>query len=437
MRADNRIELAWGPGESRAALYHGDRLVELFILRGDSAVGSVYLGRVLARAGSIGAAFVEIGSERPGFLRHAEGVSDGDAVLVQVKAEARGHKGAVLTREVSFAGRWLAYSPLRPGRSLSRRLPEDERQRLSALLADLAEPGEGLVARTAAAGRGADEIAAELAGLRADWRTTQAARTTATGPTVVWRPDPLVRLLAEHPEVSDLRIDDIAARAQARARLGAIVGDGPVDRARLDEAIALSLDPVVPLPSGGRLVIGMAAALTAIDVDSGKGAPEAANREAVAEIARQIRLRGLSGQILVDFVPGEEGRKALYRLADALTRTVADDPLPAQVHGVSPMGIVELSRERRRPRLDEILCEVEWRPSARTLAFAALRQAITEAACRPGRRLALVAAPAVIRVLETQPGALREAETRIGEPLTLRADPARAPEDTAIMEIPR
>jgi Ribonuclease G/E len=381
MAADaEEILLSWGPGESRLALIAEGRLVELVLDRPDLLAGSVFLGRVGEVNARLDAAFVDLGrGDKPGFLPGAAalGLSQGQSLLVQVRADAQGGKGPLLT--------------------------------------------------------------AEPRGLRDDDRALIEHRSDSLrAPALVWRPHPLVRLLHANPSVTRVRVDDAAAFAEARALLPDRVEwhrDGSVFTLYdVDEAIDAALDPVVPLPGGGRLVIEPTSALTAIDVDSGAGSPAEANRRAVDEIARQMRLRAIGGQIVVDFVSGG-GKGSLFKLAGALKRAVAFDPVPTHVFGVTPLGLVELTRERRGPSLAEQMSERPWQPSAATMAFTALRRVLAEVAGRPGLLPGLVVAPEVADALARLPEAMAEAGRRLGVRLAVRAESGRRREDISIEDL--
>ncbi len=233
-------------------------------------------------------------------------------------------------------------------------------------------------------------------------------------PAPLRRPDPLVRLLAAFP------------------------GAEVINNAHheVDEALEAALAPVVPLAGGGRLVIEPSAALTAIDVDSGAGRPAEVNASAVAEIARHLRLRGIGGQVVVDFVSGRD-RKPLFRLAEALKQAVRADPVPTHVFGVSPLGLVELTRERRGPALAELLCRRTQAATPETLALAGLRAVLAEALARPGAALGLRVAPVVASALARLGAERAETERRLGRPLAIREDGARAPEDVLIEDVNR
>jgi len=373
MAAIDRVLVRWGPGETRLALCQGDRIVELAVARAELVAGAVFLGRVVEVSAALNAAFVDIGAARPGFLPGAKGVSQGQALLVQVRADAQGGKGATLSAELS--------------------LPDSDR--------------------------------AEI----------EARQASAKAPALVWRPDPLARALADHPEVTRVVVDDPALYAECRHRFGALVTLDAVAVAEsgFDEAFDAALDPVVALPGGGRLIIEPAAALTAIDVDSGGGKPADANRAAVEEVARQLRLRGIGGQVVIDFIP-YGGRGGMFKLAAALKRAVADDPVPTHVFGVSALGLVELTRERHGPSLAELMSQRHTGPGVAAIAYGALRRAVAEAAHRPGRALAVVAAPEVTAFLTAAPQAVAEAEARLGARLAFRAEPGRQRQDVLIEE---
>lgn len=338
------ILISAGPGEARyLVLAHGQPL-DLVIDRPSLLLDSVFRGRVTALDKGLDAAFVDLGTGgRPGFLPGARalGLSEGSAVVARVRAEGRGGKGPLLTREEGF-------------------------------------PAMG------------------------------------EAPALLCRPDPLERLRIAFPDAKMV----------------------PDAHHEVDEVLQAALDPVVSLKCGGRLVIEQAAALTAIDVDSAGARPAEANGAAVAEIARQLRLRGIGGQVVVDFVSGRD-RKPLFRLAEALKQAVASDPTPTHVFGVSPLGLVELTRERRGPALAELLCRRALAATPETQALAALRALLAESLARPGKVLALRASPPVAAALACLSAERAEAERRLGHPLTIREDASRASEDVLIEDMIR
>jgi hypothetical protein len=188
------------------------------------------------------------------------------------------------------------------------------------------------------------------------------------------------------------------------------------------ERFAEALERRVPLRGGGALIIETTAAVTVIDIDSGPGKPMEANLAAMPEIARQIRLRGLAGHIVIDVIP-QRDKRAVRQMADDLRLAVAGDPTPTQVVGVTPGGLIELRRDRRRASLAEyMLCDQPPRLSADAIGLKGLRALLREAEQRPGVPLVLSAAPEVIAALRSRPAALDETARRLGRPPSLRED---------------
>jgi Ribonuclease G/E len=224
-------------------------------------------------------------------------------------------------------------------------------------------------------------------------------------------PGALLELASRHPNAA-VSVDDSALAAELRLRLVARAFDD-----ELEAEIAALAEPVVELPGGARLSINPTPALVAIDVDSGSAAAplRALNREIIPALARQIRLRGLSGAILVDFAGLSVRRRA--SLAPALRAALATDPLRPRLLGFTALGLAEIVRPRAHPPLHELLAG----PHAAGLA--ALRE-LAAACARPPHRLpALRAAPAVVAALQADAAALADLARRAGRGLILRADP--------------
>jgi len=428
------------PGETRAARLDHNRLTAITHHRPWAAeAGAVLLGRVGARVA--GGAMVDLGPWGHGFLEAREVKGDappeGATLLVQVRQPARveprgGTKAARLTRAVALTARRLALGARRPGAAVSQRIADaDERSRLLALLKDMIAPGESLVARAAAVGATADALAAELTTVRAAWAGMTSRAETLTAPALV-RPAPLdwaALLGPADPPPATVLLDDPTARAALEADLAVWLNDpppvtlhtGPEDlfeTTGVADALDAALAPVVPLPSGGRLVIEPTAALVAVDVDAGSGSARAANAEALAALPGALRLRGLAGSILVDLIA--DGPRLPGPARRALEEALAADPSPARLAGVSRLGLLEISRERRAPSL----AERETGPVAQALA--ALRLAVRETRAAPVPALALYVAPGAAAVLR---GPLADtvaaAERRLGLRLRIHDDVTR------------
>lgn len=425
--ADDLLLVAGGPGETRAAVIEGGQVVELAVFRPGQAVGGLWLGRVVSLNKALGAAFVDIGLARPGVLAAAD-LQEGQAVVVQALADPHHDKGARLTAAVSLTGRLLALSPTRPGIAVSRKLSDaEERARLQAIARTHIQPGEGLVLRTAAAGREAADIASELHSLRGLWQEAAEAARTAKAPAPLLPPDTVGRLLADNPHLERVVVDDPALHAELRRRHGALVerhvSGSAFDLYDAEEVLAAALDPVVPLPSGGSIVIEQTTAAVLVDVNSGPGDPGRSNAEAVEALAWQMRLRNLSGHILFDAIPGR-GRGSLRRLVDRLREAVAFDPIPTEVVGTTPLGLIELTRERRRASLAEVMLASSLGPSPETVALAALRRVLAGAA-RHGGRPRLLLAPDTAAALRHLPHALADTEHRLAQPLAVTIEAGR------------
>ena len=459
------------PGETRVALLDRGRLGELLVARPDleDVTGNVYLGRVERTLPGIQAAFVDIGLGRSGFLALAEArppgppaagadritdhVGEGDAVLVQALNDPANDKGAKLTTRITLPGRYLVLTPGQADIRLSRRLDaKGEGGRLAAVLAGLARDGEGFIVRTAAADTGAADLDRDVAYLRGCWAKVVEARGHARPPACLhWELDPLRRVLRDEagPDLERVAIDDAAALARAKAFCAHLAPDiadrvelhsesGSLFETRDVEAqVDRALAPAVALAQGGTIVIDEVAALTAIDVNTGgrtgNGGPEetalGVNLEAAGEIARQVRLRNISGLLAIDFVPMRRRASGEEVLA-ALRAATADDRCPVHVAGFSRMGLVEMTRERRRGSLTQALfgpcaaCSGTGRiKSPETLAFEVVRRLLREGRASPGTLLTVTAPPVVIEALRgPAAAALAEAERRNGGAVSLRAD---------------
>ncbi len=466
----DHVLISASPGETRTALLSHGRLVEILISRagGESLVGNVYLGRVLSVNKGLDAAFVDIGTGHDGFLALPEArtetrpagkdgkdaigdyLHEGAGVLVQVTRDPIEDKGAKLTARITLPGVNLIFRPLHAGVSISKRITEDtERDRLTGVVAELAPEG-GFIVRTAAAGAQTPAIEEEAARLIARWRDIEEQAATGKPPRLL--------LAAASPACGALRdgggagiekiiADDADALAGVRgfcaAEMPALeklaeLHKGPqalFEAYGVEEQIDAALSPSVPLPGGGSLIISQTPALTAIDVNTGaagEGSPEQTafrvDLEAAHEAARQIRLRNLSGLIVIDFVPVRDAALK-QEVVDALRQAAADAALSVFIAGSTRLGLVEMTRPRHGPTLLDILCgdalSVPDAPkSPLTLALEALRAVLR----RGGAGVTLRASPDVIEALSAPEGpgsaarALREAEERLGLAIDLAPD---------------
>jgi ribonuclease G len=429
------------PGETRAALLSQGWLVSLIVMRPGQAtrVGAVIRGRVTAVRRDQGAAYLDIGADKAGFLslrRGAKPPAQGASLVVQVTKDAVGDKGAGLTDRPLIQGRFLTLRPGQPGLERSRRLQPDAFAGVTRVLKAVNASVDGFLANPAAAGAAESALLAEAKALAAAWA---AAEKQAGAPVIlVPAPDPVLRAVLDHAAaLKSVAADDAEALNALRAGLRDLApeaaallehhtGPAPLFRrhgleTQIDEALARR----VRLPSGAMLTVDELEALTVIDVDLAgqetggdqERAALAANLEAAEEIARQLRLRDIGGIAVVDFLRlGKPEHRR--RTVEALRRASSGDPQQVDVLGMTPAGLVELTRRRGRPPLKQLLGD----PLAQ--GFALLRRAMAEAAARPGRKLKARAAPEIVRALEQEAASLAHARARIAAGLELAADPA-------------
>jgi ribonuclease G len=349
----------------RAAALAGGRLVDVMTVPRETtgSVGSVYLGRVVRRVPGMNAGFVEIGLDRPAFLNLTRGTpGEGQPVVVQIVEAASPEKAPRVSMRIALEGRFLVLLPREKGIAPSRRLGKADAARLTGTVKPLMQPGEGVVLRERARGATAVLLKAELAALRALWQAA-AAQTAGTPPVCVHAESGLRRILCAFAgEATTFVFGDTESARSARAAAATIAPDiadrieatsegaALFDRGDAADALAGAEAREVPLPSGGRIVVDAAAALIAVDVDSGGGsvgadAVLATNLEAAGEVARQLRLRELGGTVVIDFIrmAGKGGREKVER---RLAEAVAIDRMPVQLLGWTRGGLYELVRGR-------------------------------------------------------------------------------------------
>jgi ribonuclease E len=366
-------------------------MVEHYVNRNSnvSYVGNVYLGRVQNVLPSMEAAFVDIGKGRNAVLYAGEvnwdaaGISEsqprkietvlktGQPVLVQVTKDPIGQKGARLTSQISLPGRHVVFVPGGGMSGISKRLPEEERARLKAILKNLIPEESGVIVRTAAEGVSEEDLTNDVARLKAQWEDIYAKSQNPNfhAPAALYQePDLAVRVIRDifNEDFRKLTVQGATAWDEITSYLGFIApeltqkiekytgtGDLFADF-RVEEQLAKAFDRKVYLPSGGSLVIDRTEAMIVIDVNTGKFIGKGGNLEetvtknnleAAEEIARQLRLRDLGGIVVIDFIDMilESNREAvLRRLVECLGR----DRTKHQVAEVTSLGLVQMTRKR-------------------------------------------------------------------------------------------
>ena len=452
------------PAEVRAALVDDGVLVELLVERHRQAslVGNIYLGRIQRVMGGMDSAFVDLGLSRAGFLglddnRRNSGASDpvheGEAVTVQIVKDAIGGKGVQLSRRLTLPGRFLVYAPHQDRVMISRQIDEEgERDRLTALMGSVAEPGEGFILRTAAVGASEGELRSDADQLRDSWDAIEDAIGTAKPPSCLHAEiDPLLRILRDNAldDIETIHVDDDAAHREARAFCDRVM-PGMADRVRLqtgtspifeeygiEDEIARACTTRLDLPSGGGIVVQTTEALTAIDVNSGRleGAGDLeqsafrTNREAAREAGRQIRLRNIGGLIVIDFIQMEDDAH-WDGILDVLDTLAAADRNPTRILGVTEAGLVEITRRRRREPLLQMMTDrcdscggLGRRRSVDAVIMEILRAVRRDARVTPPGTMVLYAAPEVVDSVESgYSGAVEEICAATGRKLVCRAE---------------
>ena len=336
-------------GRSRAALLLDGQLDDLFLDPADGdarpAPESIHWARVERTLPALGAAFVRLGGGAEGWLR-APDLKPGAMRLVQVTRWADPRKAVPLTDRVLFKGRLAILTPGAPGCNVARGIKGHlARERLVALAATAmqgAAADDGVILRSAAAAADDATILAEIAALR-----------DVAGQTLAAARGDKPALLLPAPDAQARAFRDWADPAPDAV----VEGDDAFERLGVWDHLAALLDPVHPLPQGGRMTIEATQAVVAVDVDTGadlsRNAAATANLAACAALPRQLRLRGLGGVVLVDFAPVKKG--ARQGIEVALKRAFAADPVETILGGWTPLGHFEMQRRRERRPLAELV----------------------------------------------------------------------------------
>ncbi len=330
-------------GRKAAALLVDGQLDDLLIDASDDAPrpGAIYRAVCDRPVKGQGGMFVKL-PEGSGFLRGATGLKPGQAVLVQVTGWAEPGKAVPLTSRVLFKSRYAIVTPDAPGINVSRRIRDEEvRVRLLAVAhEEMAEPGTtGLILRSEAAEAAPDAVAEDIAAMR-DLAAAVAA--DVTGPP---------ELLVDGPDAHLLAWRDWPAPDLTDEAPGSFAKHG------IDAVISTLQSPQVSLPGGGTACIEPTRALVAVDVNTGGDTSPAAGLKAnialARELPRQLRIRGLGGQITLDLAPMP--KKDRRRVEQALKAAFRADPVDTSLAGWTPLGHFELQRKRERRPIEEVL----------------------------------------------------------------------------------
>jgi len=392
-----------GAKRTRVALLEGDRLMEIYYGHPskESLIGNIYKGRIEDVLPGMGSAFVNVGERKSLFLSRNElngrllrekGVKpwqreipisklikSGQMVTLQVRRDGIGNKNPQGTTKISLPGRFWVYLPNEDRLGVSRRVESvRDQRRIRRLARSLKRPGEGMIARTAAKWAKDEELERDYKLLVETWHGVSAAAEKASQPRLLYKGMGLVQTILRDrldPDTTDVIVDspffqekigsflDYMRMAEYRNRVRVHEGKQALfDQYHVEKQIQDSLSRHVSLAGGGSLVIDETEALIAIDVNTGGDVKHRnqhaailnTNLEAAEEIARQLRLRQISGIIVVDFVDMENPQD-VTQVIEKVKQELRKDRVSADFVDMTALGLVEITRKRRGESLADML----------------------------------------------------------------------------------
>lgn len=468
--------------ETRIAVIEDNKLVELGIERKESAkiVGNIYKGKVENVLPGMASAFVNIGLEKNAYLyvsdvlnqnqeqhNHSnesvpieEMLKKGDTILVQVAKEAIGTKGVKISMDIALPGRFLVYMPFQSVIGVSKNIEdESERKRLKELIESLRPKRGGLIARTEAESVQQKELKREIRYLTRLWENIQKRAKELHAPALVHKDLGLTFQTVRDilSEETSLFILDSKSEFQEVQEFVRMLSPELVDRVKLFEGktpifeafqVEKELEKLfhsrIRLPSGGSIIIQEAESLCAIDVNTGSFTGKVSqeetvtqtNIEAAEEIARQLRLRNIGGIIVIDFI---DMRREVNRrkVTEALQRAAARDRAKIKILPITRLGLVEMTRERKRESVLSTLCQScpECNGSGMILSAESLyvqvkKEILKLTHGKPQGHLRIVIHPEYLSYFQTQRENL---EKNIGMDLELQTDATLSYEDYKII----
>ena len=480
------------PQETRVAVLENKVVTELFVDRAKKKdfVGNVYKGKVVKVLPGMQAAFVDVGLERAAFVHVSdlsvgtepgdilvdgdddekgaefphprrqtvrpieELLEEGQELIVQISKGPIGTKGPRVTSYCSLPGRFLVLMPNVDHLGVSRRIPQDdERSRLKDVMKRIREPGYGYIVRTVSEGVSEEELKSDVEFLTAMWQDIVNRQEASPAPAALHTDLSLTLRVVRDlftKNVKRLLIDSKAEYEavkefvrrylpQQTSRIFHYEKDeGLFDSLGIEMEIARALSRKVWLKSGGHIVIDHTEAMTVIDVNTGrfvgKRDPEETilknNLEATLEIAYQLKLRGIGGIIIIDFIDmkRERNREKVYQ---SLVDAMANDKARTRISRVSDLGLIEISRERVREDLLRTLsdpcadCDGRgYTKSALTVMYDIFRDVRRLERAAGHQRVVVGAHPHVVELLhDVEHGELERIERERRCQVTMKADP--------------
>ena len=453
------------PEELRVALVDGQSIYDFDIEQSgqERKKSNIYKGKVSRIEQSLGAAFINFGAERhgflpvkelaPSFLQSKQGknsISDcltqGQEIIIQVEKEERGSKGAALSTFISLPGHYLVLMPNNPeSGGISKSIEGKSREEMREKIRKLEVPKDmGIILRTAGEGVSFDELKWDLDYLLNLWDAIQEANQLRKAPFLIYRENDLIsRSLRDflREDITEVLIDTDDAFEKAYDFTSKLMPDFEDKIKRYDEAIPLftryqiesqietAYQRDVELQSGGSIVIDQTEALVAIDINSAKATggsdiEETAlntNLESAIEIGKQLRLRDIGGLVVIDFID-MLSLKNKRAVEDKLWSALSIDRAKVQVGRISRFGLMEMSRQRLRPSLQE-----RWTQDVASLSTAVLRLIEEEASKKKsGEVRAVVSSDMSTFLLNERRARVNEIEERSGVRVIVVSDPTRS-----------
>ncbi|MBI4431028.1 MAG: Rne/Rng family ribonuclease [Candidatus Omnitrophica bacterium] len=478
--------------EKRIAILEDGRLEEFYIERAETArqFGNIYKARVKSVVKGMDAAFVDLGTGKDGFLYVGDSLSSpfsdeigidpedikrknvniedvlraGQEIIVQVVKEAIRNKGPRLTTHISLPARYLVLMPGHERFGISRKIADrNERDRIKEIFADIEIPdGVGFIVRTAGEGKTKKEFLRDIRYLLNQWRNIEGMQKRSRAPALIHtEPDLIERMIRDSfKEGQDkLIVDKRELFKQIQQFMKSYLpgyepeldlyreNESLFAHHRIDEEIANTFQRMVPLKSGGSIVIEQTESLVAIDVNTGKFTGSnnlehtvfQTNIEASKEIARQLRLRDVGGIVIIDFIDMEnyQNRREVYR---ALRTELSKDRARTNILPISEIGLVEMTRQRVRPSVASSVfnscpyCRGKGTvKSITTMGIEILREIRRRLAGNAHKEIQAVAHPAVVEhLLKRERQSIRNFERQFRSRIRLIGDAALHVEEQQI-----
>ncbi|KAA0757236.1 ribonuclease E/G [Bacillus sp. BF2-3] len=362
--------------EKRVAIEEKKKIVEFLWKRNEEQeiVGHIYVGRVVRTIAGMNAAFVNIGLEKHAYLSYDDvpssyRIHEGQAILVQVVKEAIDTKGPKLTANIEFTGKYVVYMPFDEMRAVSRKIKNNKRRQQ--LLQIEIEGTGGYIFRSASEKGAIEEIQAEMQGLQQLYEELKRKEGQGKVPLLLHRPATFLdRVFQENPieTIEKVVVDTRSIVKELEDKVGKEKVSFYNEKSSMfnhfgiEREIEKALQKIVWLPNGAYLIVEQMETMTVIDVNTGKFTGKqnlqdtvlCTNELAAEEIARQLRLRDIGGMILIDFINMKK-REDKEKVRECLIAAMQDDRTYTRVLGFTELGILEMTRKRKKHSLRDVL----------------------------------------------------------------------------------